>query len=110
MDVTRTRAEIERLSAGLEGQPDWPELRSVYLDLSTLAGQLQGAVGDARREAGDTPAVQTAASALERLKAEVRQIGLDIRLASPQALLIGLQTALASAEETVAALAEVESQ
>lgn len=36
---------------------------------------------------------------LERLNATARQVGLDIRLASPQALTIGLQQAVSQAGE-----------
>lgn len=101
IDLVQTREHSRRLAERLQGQPHWPELRAVYLELATVVGQLQGAVGESTRAHGETEEARMAALAFERLKASSRKVGLDIRLASERALLLGLQDALRSVEETL---------
>jgi hypothetical protein len=100
-DTADAREDWRHLAARLEGQPRWPELNAAYLELAPLVGRLQGLVGEARRAHGETDEVREAEQALERLKASARRVGLDIRLASEPALLIGLQTALQDAAKTL---------
>jgi hypothetical protein len=100
-NVDELRETCLALRRRLEGQPHWPELRAVYLELAPLAGQLQGAVRERIRAEGGTEESRQAEASLSRLQAGMRQVGLDIRLASEPALLLGLQTCLESALETV---------
>ena len=100
-DLSALRDECRQLSRRLAGPANWDRLRAVYLDLAPLIGQLQGAVNEATRSGEDVGAAQ---QALDALKATARKVGLDIRLASPEALQIGLQTAMEQAEEVIDAL------
>ena len=84
------------LQAELATGTPWPRLRAAYLELATVAGQLQGAVAE-RARSGAGPDSTDLEALLERLKSELRQVGFDIRLASEAALAIGLQTALGDA-------------
>ena len=104
-DLTALRESCSALNARLNGQPHWPELRAIYLDLSLLVGQIQGAVGERGRGAGGPLDVRGAQEALGALKSSVRQVGLDIRLASEPALRLGLETALEHAGVTLDCLA-----
>ena len=108
VDTAEAREDCRRLAARLEGHPRWPELNAAYLDLAPLVGRLQGLVGEAERAHGLTEAVREAEESLERLKAGARQVGLDIRLASEGALLIGLQTVLQGVSETLDRLERIE--
>ncbi|HLJ68779.1 MAG TPA: hypothetical protein VKX16_15600 [Chloroflexota bacterium] len=96
-DIAATRERCRELEARLSRGPHWPELRAIYLDLSTVVGQLQGAVAEHRRAraepSGNAPLEET----LERLKSELRVIGFNIRLSSEGALAVGLQTAVEDA-------------
>lgn len=73
----------------------------MYLELSVLAGRLQGAVGEYARLRGETDVGREAESKLEQIKTSVRRVGLDIRLAPESALLMGMQLALGSIDETL---------
>ena len=106
-DTAQIRETCREISARLEGRPAWPELRAVYLDMAPLVGQLQGLVNDARRAHGGGVETLESARALEQLKAQLRQVGLDMRLASEPALLMGLQMALESAAQTLDRLERV---
>lgn len=86
--------QLEALSVRLAGRSSSNTLKAVYLDLVTTAGQLQGLAGDARRELGDTEAMRAGGEALDAMKADLRQVGLDIRLSSTDSLQFGLQTAV----------------
>ena len=90
--------ELERR---LEGSPQTDRLKAVYLDLSMLLGRIQGALNDAQRHSGQTPETLAAQVSFDELRRTVRQVGFDIRLASPTALQVGLQTALEQALETL---------
>lgn len=92
--MAELRGGCLELSTRLASSPHVPELHTIYLDLVPLIGQLQGAVSLAQRTHGETPPIQFAQTHLEQLKAIARQVGLDIRLASEAALLLGLQSAL----------------
>jgi len=100
-DLQDLKERCRRLEARLQGQPHWPELRGVYLELVTVVGQLQGAVGESSRAHGETEEARMAERSFERLKSSSRKVGLDIRLASEAALLVGLQDSLQSAFETL---------
>jgi hypothetical protein len=103
-DLAPIQETCGRLAARLQGRPRESELRATYMEMATLTGLLHGAVGDARRVQGETDAVRAAEASLDRFKAGMRQVGLDIRLASEAATQIGLQTALDTAIETLEAL------
>jgi hypothetical protein len=107
VDLAETRALCDRLAARLGGQPDWSELRAVYLEMAPLVGQLQGSVGELSRRHGEGEDIRKASASLEELKQSVRRVGLDIRLASERALLLGLQTALQQARETLDSLERI---
>ena len=106
-DLQAIRTECRRLSAELEGQPHWEELRRIYLELAPLMGELQGAVSASIRERG---AAQPLQQQLEELKTTVRQVGLDIRLASEGALAMGLRVSLERAEELLDRLEQAEQE
>ena len=96
-DVASLRASLQQIDAILARQPHGPELRAAHLDLVTLAGQLQGAVSERRRGDGETPAVRDAEASLDAMKAGVRQVGMDIRLASEGTLQFGLEACVRDA-------------
>jgi len=100
-DLSILRDTCRELCRRLEGAANWDRLRAVYLHLAPFIGQVQGAVSEAARAGQD---VTEAQQSLAALKATARQVGLDIRLASPEALQIGLQTAVEQAEETICLL------
>lgn len=100
-DVTGLRASLQRIESMLGDQPRWPQLRTAHLDLVTVTGQLQGALSEQRRLGGDAGTLQHAEESLDAMKATVRQVGMDIRLASEGALLLGLQTCLRLAFEVL---------
>lgn len=103
-DLGALRQECSRLSERLEIGRSWGELNAIYLDLAPFIGRLQGAVSEDRHMRGDPLASRDAEESLDRLKTTARQIGLNIRLASPGATAIGLQTAIESALETIQCL------
>ncbi|GAC1322158.1 MAG: hypothetical protein NVSMB22_08680 [Chloroflexota bacterium] len=103
-DLTEIHALREQLGVRLAGSPTRAELRAIYLDLAAVVGLLQGAVAQAARVHGEAVEVSRAQRALDRLQYSLRQVGLDIRLVSDQALLIGLQTVLQGVDETMHAL------
>lgn len=82
-----------------------PKLRELYLDLVPVTAQLQAAVGECLRANPQRNEARQAGAAFDRHRAQSRQVGLDIRLASPSALSMGLQAALESAEEALSWLA-----
>lgn len=100
-DAMTIRDTCRLLKERVQREPQLPELRSVYLDLSPVIGQIQGLVAEAVRRAPADETVSRAEASLADLKAVARQVGLDIRLASPGALTMGLLTALERAEETL---------
>ncbi|MGH2441624.1 MAG: hypothetical protein ACRDFX_00470 [Chloroflexota bacterium] len=88
----------------LEGSPEWSEIKAVYLDLTTLTGQLQGLVSQRAHGSGTSGSETEAERTLLQLKAILRQVGLDIRLSSGAALTLGLRTGLEMAHQTLDAL------
>jgi hypothetical protein len=94
------------LEKRLAGRPQIAELKAVYLELSTVTGQIQGALHETTRESGPTSRIREAESKFEEFKRTLRQVGFDIRLASPSALQVGMQTALDHALQTLAYLAD----
>lgn len=100
-DTPALAASCDELARRLEGQPTIDEVKAVYLELSVLLGQIQGAVHEAARRRAPDAALSGPEESFERFKRSARQVGLDIRLASPAALQVGLQTALAYARETL---------
>lgn len=107
-DLEEIRLECLDLTGRLQGTVQWPALRTVYLDLSTVVGRLQGLVSARVRGHEESNEARLARESLERFKAQTRQVGLDIRLASEPALLLGLQTALETATETIEHLRRLE--
>lgn len=101
IDTAALHASLVAIEASLAGQPGSAQLRAAHLDLVTLTGQLQGIVNERRRLQGETDAVRETEVALNALKAGVRQVGMDIRLASEGALAFGLEAALRSAFQTL---------
>lgn len=110
IDRVALRADNDQLTHRLAGTPRWPELRAVYLDLTTLVDQLQGTLSEAAREDSESTSLDDARSALARLKAATRQAGFDIRLASEPALAFGLQAALQHAIEFLDCLDRIDAQ
>ena len=104
-EISAIAEGYEALRARLDGSSD-DALFRVYMELAPLIGQIQGAVSAARRRAGEVP-IEAAEQSLEALKTSTRQVGLDIRLASPAALRMGLESALHHAGEAIHALQEV---
>lgn len=100
-DTTELAAAYRALARRLDGPPNIDDLKAVYLELSFLVGQVQGAVHEAARTSGTATRTVAAETSLTQLKSSVRQIGFEIRLASPAALQIGLQTALGHAIQTL---------
>ncbi|HCG02784.1 MAG TPA: hypothetical protein DEV93_19840 [Chloroflexi bacterium] len=104
IDLVGMRSEVEILQARLKGAPSWEQVRSIYMDLAPLIGEIQGAVATRRREVGSQVVVDEAEAALARLKLSSRKVGADIRLGSVPGLTMGLDTALAEATEAIDAL------
>jgi hypothetical protein len=104
IDLVGMRSEVEILQARLKGAPSWEQVRSIYMDLAPLIGEIQGAVSTRRREAEPQVELEEASAAVERLKASSRKVGADIRLGSVPGLTMGLDTALAEATEAIDAL------
>lgn len=104
IDITDLRASLTEIESVLVTQPHLPQLRTAHLDLVTLAGQLQGAVSERRRLQGETEEIREAQLALDAMKAGIRQVGMDIRLASEGALAFGLGHALQNAFQTLDSL------
>ena len=101
METAELREECRLLQLRLEGHPHAPDLHRIYLDLVPLVGRLQGLVSERLRRSDQTEALRAAQEPLEQLKSTVRQVGLDIRLASEAALQVGLQRALECAFEVL---------
>lgn len=95
------------LARRLEGASQFDDLKAIYLDLSVLVGQVQGAVHDAGRSGGARDNLTAAQASFEEFRRSVRQVGFDIRLASPAALQVGMQTALDHARRTMELLENV---
>ncbi len=93
-DRSEIAAACRELARRLEGPPQIDRLKAVYLDLSILLGQIQAVLNDAQRQRGQTPETLAAQASFEELRRSVRQVGFDIRLASPAALQVGMQTAV----------------
>lgn len=104
IDLAALRAECETILTRLDRSPKVPEVHGIHMALAPLIGEIQGAVGACRREGGSIEAVEEAEAALQRLKASARRVGADIRLASPGALTLGLQTALGEALQAIDAV------
>lgn len=64
----------------------------------------QGAVAEAGRQHDAGDELRAAQEAFDRLKASSRQVGLDLRLASPAALALGLRMALDGVQDVLAHL------
>lgn len=104
IDVVALRDAGEALQMRLDRSSKMVEVHGIYLALAPLIGAIQGAVGTCRSAGGSDAAAAEAEEALQRLKATARQVGADIRLASPAALTLGLQAALDEALRAVDAL------
>jgi hypothetical protein len=104
IDLPGMRAQCELLLERLDGAPTVPQLRAVFMDLAPLIGEIQGAVLARRREVGNSLDVREAEAGLDRLKVGSRQVGAEIRLASEDALALGLRTTLGEAMEVIAIL------
>jgi hypothetical protein len=100
-ELSETRTHCNALSARLRGRMNRAEITRIYLEMAPLIGRLQAAVSDRERISGETPDIRQAREALVRLKAVARKVGLDIRLGSDAALLMGLRTAAEAAIETL---------
>jgi hypothetical protein len=109
-DLSQLRSECRRLAGQLEGEPHWEKLRAIYLELAPLMGELQGALSRWTRAHGDEEDAQPLQTTFDELKASVRQVGLDIRLASEGALAMGLRVSLERAEELLDRLEQAEQQ
>lgn len=107
-ELAAIREQCSTLMRRLDGSPPWPELRAVYLEIAPLVGRLQAGVGEAAREQPEAAA--EAEAALGKLKATSQKVGLDIRLASPRALQVGLLACLEEALEVVDRLEGVETE
>jgi hypothetical protein len=94
IDLVAMKAQVDLLRGRLNGAPGWGEIRSIYMDLAPLIGEIQGAVSTRSREAETQTEVEEAAAALERLKSSARRVGADIRLGSVPGLTMGLWAAL----------------
>ena len=100
MSENELRREMDDLVRRLGRAAEWPELRAIYLDIAPLLGRLDAAVREAERQDGSR-ASNSARASLEEAKATARQVGLDIRLASPAALSFGLRRTLDAIHETL---------
>lgn len=100
-DLSQIASTCRELEHRLEGPPQIDHLKAVYLDLSMVLGQIQGALNDAQRHSGQAPGALAAQASFEELRRAVRQVGFDIRLATPAALQVGMQIALSYAFETL---------
>lgn len=98
------RVRCVTLLTRVEASHEYGRLRAVYMDLAPLMGEIHGVVARAARERGDTPEVMEAQRAMAALRASARQVGFDLRLASPAALAVGLRTALEHALQALDAL------
>lgn len=98
------QAQCRELLARVDSTSEYDRLRAVYMDLAPLMGEIHGVVMREVRRQGDTPATGEAQAAMESLRAAARQVGLDIRLASPAALALGLRTSLELAQRALQAL------
>lgn len=86
------RPEWLAVQAQLERRQTNQSLHGIYLELAPLVGRLQGAISDSARSDDRNGALRQAEESFEQLKASYRKVGLDIRLASGRAILIGLQS------------------
>jgi hypothetical protein len=100
-EVESLQASLHSLAARLEGSPQWPALRAIYLDLAPYLGPIQAALHGAERVYGSSPEVLAAGESFDAFKAGLRQVGLDIRLASEGALAVGLHQCVQLALETL---------
>lgn len=108
VDLSALQATCSTLAARLEGQAREDDLRGVYLDLAPLIGQLQASVAERGRSGGENREMDGARQALDALKGSARQVGHDIRLASPAALQLGLRVSLEYADEVLEQLRRAE--
>src|SRR5438270_13298400 len=102
IDLQTLTDRYRRLSTRLEGQTSYDEVRAVFLELASQVGELEAAVNERVKGRETSLDAQQARLALDQMKASLRAVGLDIRLASPPAIAIGLETVLESALETLA--------
>lgn len=89
-----------QLARRLEGSPGGSELRAIYLELIPIVAQLRGIVHESVRLFDDA-AAEAMQQQLAETEAIARRVALDMRLASPAALTLGLQTALVHVQRTV---------
>jgi len=89
-----------QLARRLEGSPGASDLRAIYLELIPIVAQLRGIVHESVRLFDDV-AAGAVQQQLAETEAIVRRVALDMRLASPAALKLGLQTALEQVHRTV---------
>jgi len=95
------RAECLALAEAAGDPQRLPDIRAAYLTLVTLLGQVSGQIGEVSRLQPQNDAVREATMALERAKRAARQVGLDIRLASPSALAYGIHAAALGAVQAL---------
>ncbi|HEX8918011.1 MAG TPA: hypothetical protein VF898_05885 [Chloroflexota bacterium] len=91
--------QCDLLAARIQGNSDWGSLRAVYLDLVPVVGEIQGAVRTYTRDHVGSAEARRLDHAFEQLQNTIRQVGHDIRLSSPAALRIGLESCLEQVRE-----------
>lgn len=108
VDFEETLFRCEQLEARLRERSSPLDLRGVHFNLVTVAAQLQGAVGELVRAQGETEATSQLERSLDELKARVRRVGLDLRVAPEAALIMGLELSLQSARDTIDRLQQLQ--
>ncbi len=93
-------AVCAQLARRLEGSRDASDLRAIYLELFPIVAQLRGLVHESVTSF-DNVATETVQQQLAGTEAIARRVALDMRLASPAALKLGLQTALVHVQRTM---------
>jgi hypothetical protein len=95
------RQEWLAVQARLERRQTNQSLHGMYLELAPLVGRLQGNISESARANHIAQDLSQAEESFEQLKASYRKVGLDIRLASDRAILIGLQSVVQYALDTL---------
>ncbi len=97
VDRSDIRTSCLDLQVRLQSDSSSDAIKPAYLDLSIVLGRLHGALNEEIRIHGHAPRMLQAQREFDSMSKIVRQVGFDLRLASPPALRLGLQTALAGA-------------
>jgi hypothetical protein len=108
IDLQPLTDRYRSLATRLEGQPHHDEVRAVFLELASQVGELEAAVNERVKGRETSLDGQEARLALDQMKASLRAVGLDIRLASPPSIAIGLETVLETTFETLARLQRID--